>query len=264
MKWRQDLNTSENAGNKVKFCVYAEGEGLELQFNSNTITPNIEKDGVKGFELIVDRNGQKGQNFRVSEWGYLEFPPLDVEPEQHHVIQNNDIDFHKYIKIPDYVKENRETYFEKYKSMIKNLPIGEPKVRLEFPSNTISYHKRKEQGTIINSTVSLYDSRGILIFQSSGDGVLEGSQPFGNNHGCYYMIPEGRYLARISNNGNNDKGDESWILAEAFRQDANSPSAYSEFGEARRLEGSESCEFWMNCFDKGQPALLYKINNVSR
>ena len=271
MKWRQDLNTSEDLGDKVRFCVYAEGEGLTLSVDENKtwMKPNCSKNGVDGFDITVEKSGKHGQSFVVSEWGYLEFPNIQKqEPNSNPpiIVESNfgEIDFHKYIKIRDFVNEFRNEYFEKYKSMLKSMPDGEPKVAIEFPSNTISYHKRGEQGTIIRSTVSLYDESGRLLIQSSGDGAIAGTKPWGNNHGAYYHFPEGKYRVVISNDGNNGVGDESWILAEAFRQDSNSNSGYHEFGEPRVLQNGESCEYWMDCFDKGQPSLLFKINNVSR
>lgn len=274
MKWREDLNESYLQDGKVHYRVFAEGEGMTISIDGRKTwnPPNIEKEGVKGWLFIVEPNG-KGLDFDVSEWGFSGEPTQNkITPTQPpvEVVENHsnaDFNFRNMIFIPDYVKENQEEYFNKFRSMVKNIPRdfdSKRKVRLEFPSNTISYNKRKEQGTLIASTVSLFDEFGTLLIQSTGFGVIEGNKPFGNNHGCYYLIPEGKYKVVISNDDNNGLGDESWIEATAFRQDANSSSAYFDFGQPVRINKGQSKDFDMDCYDGGQPSLLFKVNNISR
>jgi len=181
------------------------------------------------------------------------------------VIENYNFDKSKYIKIRDYIDpQYRDIYLSKYADMLKNAPNGEPKIIIEFPSNTISYHERGEHGAIIYSTVSLYDESGRLLIQSTGEGAIAGTNLWGNNHGAYYLFPEGKYRVVISNDGNNGKSSQPYILAEAFRQDQNSSGAYFDFGQPKILETGQSKEYWLECFDRGQPSLLFKINNVSR
>lgn len=83
MKWLQNLNeTKILESGMVQFDVFAEGEGLEVSLDNITfISPNIEKDGHKGFRFWVNPKsvkasdqGIKLQNFWVKEWGCLKVP----------------------------------------------------------------------------------------------------------------------------------------------------------------------------------------------
>jgi hypothetical protein len=109
MKWLQDLNETEILANGfVRFKVFAEGEGLSVSLdNRNFIEPNINKNGVPGFQFDVNPNdiplnvnGQRLQNFWVKEWGCLLVPekienqelperenPIAIEPQKPNNIQ---------------------------------------------------------------------------------------------------------------------------------------------------------------------------------
>ena len=180
----------------------------------------------------------------------------------------NDIDFNQYIKIPIYVNEYQDYYFNIYKSFIKNKPIGQPEVRLEFPSNSISYHDAAKEGIRMYSTVSVYqiiNNQEILILQSKDRiGAIEGEKPDGNNHGCYFLLPIGYFKVVISNDGNTG-GNVNWIKSECFRQDSLSASAYYEFGNPEYITPGQSSTFYFNTFGvNDKPSGLIKINNVSR
>lgn len=178
-------------------------------------------------------------------------------------VDTNDYVFHhSYMEGNPYL----QTYYNEYRNMIKNQFLGEPVVQLEFPSNPISYNEMAQANVILYSTVSLYDSSNRLIIQSSREGVIEGDEIWGNNHGCYFKIPEGTYRVVIEFDGSNPS--IGWLQAECFRQDANSPSPYYDYGLPETIGHgypSNSKEFTFNTAGvKEQPSGLIKINNVSR
>ena len=178
----------------------------------------------------------------------------------------SDIDYHKWIKQADYVTENREFYFDLYKTFIKRVPDGEPKVRLEFPSNCITYGGDKNR---IWTKVQLYqkiNGNWELIIESKDiEGVLDGEKPLGNNHGCYFMLPESDYNVLIWYEKDNGGGNQDWIKAEVFRQDALSPSAYYDYGNPVFLNEGGVAQYQFSSFGVAdKPSGLIKINNVSR
>lgn len=187
------------------------------------------------------------------------FKYIDVKQED--VIYKEDsIDFSKYVKLADYVTEYRDYYFNLYKTFIKNVPIGEPTVRLEFPSNSITYFDK----TRFSSKVQLFDHKDRLIIESNGEGAIEGEKPNGNNHGAYFMIPEGNYRVVISNDGNNGEGNRKYIIGQIFRQDALSPSGYYEYGNPQKIKEGEYVEYRFSTDGvASKPAGLLKINNIS-
>ena len=72
MKWRQDLNETHDLGDRVHYRVFAEGEGLVLSLDDETcMNLNCEKEGIKGFDVIVLKGNKTLQDFWIKEWGCL-------------------------------------------------------------------------------------------------------------------------------------------------------------------------------------------------
>lgn len=216
---------------------------------------HIEANNDLEFEGFGDRVSLSKDPFKYLE-NYIR-----KDEFQNTIYNESSIDFSKYVKLADYVTEYRDYYYNLYKSFIKNIPNGEPTVRLEFPSNSITYG----DVTRFYSIVQLFDEQDRLIIESNGEGAIAGEKPSGNNHGAYFMIPEGNYRVVISNNSNNREGDRNYIIGEIFRQDELSPSGYYDFGNPQKLNDGEHVEYIFSTNGvSSKPSGLIKINNVSR
>lgn len=72
MIWKKRLNEIIDLGDKVQYKIFADGWNLELSLDGiNFIKPNIEKKGIKGFDVIVDKNNKELVYFHIKELGCL-------------------------------------------------------------------------------------------------------------------------------------------------------------------------------------------------
>ena len=75
-QWRTDLNEIHDLGDRVNYKIFSDGgEEIELTYdNVNYIKPNIQKEGVYGWNIILPKNGKTLQDFWIKQWGCLAIP----------------------------------------------------------------------------------------------------------------------------------------------------------------------------------------------